>query len=116
MTHEVSGIERAILNQATEVCAADSDVTIQSSDSVLFHVHLVNLTINFGSLEFLVQGDGVAQLPESSATLDLLFQFCYPEQHPDLENLKFDILGGLAEATEKYQLYSAINVCKIRMR
>ena len=62
-----------------------------------------------------IQGETV-QLPESSATLDLLFQFCYPERHPDLEGVEFDILADLAEATEKYKLYSAINVCKIRMR
>jgi hypothetical protein len=63
-----------------------------------------------------IQGDAVVQLPESAATLHLLFRFCYPERHPDLEGLEFNILASLADATEKYKLYSAMNVCKIRMR
>ena len=63
-----------------------------------------------------IHGDTVVQLPESSATLELLFRFCYPERHSDLGEVDFNILAELAEATEKYKLYAAINVCKIRMR
>jgi hypothetical protein len=72
--------------------------------------------ISCGSWDFGGQGDEVVQLPESSATLDLLFRFCYPQRHPDLEKLDFDILAALSEATEKYQMFSAINVCKYYMR
>ncbi|KAF8228750.1 hypothetical protein L208DRAFT_229663 [Tricholoma matsutake] len=99
-------------------CAIDSDVTVQSSDGVLFNLHRTNLQISFGSWELCMnfQGDEIVQLPESSTTLDLLFRFCYPERHPDLDGLEFGVVAGLAEATEKYKLYSAINVCKIRMR
>jgi hypothetical protein len=55
-------------------------------------------------------------LPESAEILELLFRFCYPERHPDLEQLEFNTLSSLAEAAEQYELYAAINVCKIRMR
>ena len=46
-------------------------------------------------------------------TLELLFQFCYPDYHPDVESLEFDILMLLAEAAEKYQVFPAMTICKI---
>jgi hypothetical protein len=94
----------------------DSDVTIQSSDGVLFRLHQVNLKISLGSREFVPTDNEVVRLPETSAVLDFLFQFCYPERQPDLENLEFDILAKLAVAVEKYKVFSAIDVCKIAMR
>ena len=95
----------------------DSDITIQSSDGVLFGLHQVNMKINLGFWESIQpKSDAVIQFPEKSATLDLLFQFCYPERHPDLNDLAFDILTELAEAAEKYEVFSAINICKIAMK
>ena len=58
----------------------------------------------------------VVQLPEKSVILDLLFQFCYPERHPELKGLAFDVLAELAEAAEKYKVFSAISICKIFMK
>ena len=49
-------------------------------------------------------------------TLELLFQFCYPNHRPDVEELEFDDLALLAEAAEKYQVIPAMNICKIIMR
>ena len=70
-----------------------------------------------GSWEF-TQGksDALVQLPEKYVILDLLFQFCYPERHPELNDLDFDILAELAEAAEKYKVFSAISICKIAMK
>jgi hypothetical protein len=98
------------------VCAADSDITIQSSDGVLFRLHQVNLKISLGSCEFVTTENEVVRLPESSAVFNLLFQFCYPERHPDLDNLEFDILAELAEAAEKYKVFSAIDICRVAIR
>jgi hypothetical protein len=75
------------------------------------------MKINMGSWEFTeTKSDVVIQLPEKSVILDLLFQFCYPERHPELYDLKFDVLAELAEAAEKYKVFSAISICKIVMR
>ena len=76
------------------------------------------MKINAGSCqwEFTQGKNAVIQLPEKSATLDLLFQFCYPERHPDLNDVAFDILAELAEAAEKYKVFSAISICKIAMK
>ena len=49
-------------------------------------------------------------------TLELLFQFCYPDRRPDVDKLEFDALSLLAEAAEKYQVIPAMNICKIIMR
>ena len=49
-------------------------------------------------------------------TLELLFQFCYPDYRPNVEALEFEALALLAEAAEKYQVFSAMNLCKIYMR
>jgi hypothetical protein len=79
------------------------------------------MKINMGSWESIQpksDGDAVVRLPEKSATLGLLFQFCYPERHPDLKDLAFDILVTveLAEPAEKCKVFSAISICKIAMK
>ena len=62
------------------------------------------------------KSDVVIQLPEKSVILDLLFQFCYPERQPELNDLAFDILAELAEAAEKYKVFSATSICRIGMK
>ena len=77
------------------------------------------MKINMGSWdsEFTqAKSDVVIQLPEKSTILDLLFQFCYPERHPELNDLAFDILAELAEAAEKYKVFSAVGICRIAMK
>ncbi|KAJ7825330.1 hypothetical protein B0H13DRAFT_2241226 [Mycena leptocephala] len=81
---------------------ADADVTFKSSDSVVFHVHRKNLE--------------VVPLSEAAVTLELLFQFMYPQRHPALDTTPFEILEPLAEAAEKYQVFPAMNICHIRLR
>lgn len=98
--------------------AGDPDLTIRSSDGIFFQVHKLNLALSssgFAPSEF-ASLDETVQLTETSTTLNLLFKFCYPERHPDVTTLRFDILESLAEAAEKYEVYSAVSVCKLRMR
>ncbi|KAF5380011.1 hypothetical protein D9615_006299 [Tricholomella constricta] len=101
-----------------KVDATDADVTFRSSDGVLFNIHLLNLKANtegFVPPENATFGD-IADLTETSATLEMLFQFIYPARHPELEAVNFVLLEDLAEAAEKYQVYAAMNICKIRMK
>ena len=58
----------------------------------------------------------VVQLTETSAVLDLLLQYMYRQPQPDLKKADFETLAGVAEAAEKYQVYSATTVCNIFMR
>ncbi|KAJ6567994.1 hypothetical protein DFH09DRAFT_1155594 [Mycena vulgaris] len=96
----------------------DADVTFKSSDGVLFHIHRKNLEVcteGFPPNDISTQGE-IVDLIETSATLELLFQFMYPQRHPALDTTPFEILEPLAEAAEKYQVFPAMNICHIRMR
>jgi hypothetical protein len=67
-------------------------------------------------MEFNLALDEEVELTETSDVLEILFQFIYPRKHPSLVNIKFSTLAGVAEAAEKYQVFSAMNICEIRMR
>lgn len=100
------------------VADTEPDITIQSSDGVPFQVHKLNLALSsagFAPSQFETL-DEIVELTETSTTLNLLLKFCYPDRHPDLTTLKFDVLGPLGDAAQKYSVYPAMNVCKICMR
>ncbi|KAJ7909669.1 hypothetical protein B0H13DRAFT_2330124 [Mycena leptocephala] len=97
---------------------ADADVAFKSSDGILFHIHCKNIEVcteGFPPGEIATEGE-VVELPETAVTLDLLFQLIYPQRHPALDTTPFEILEPLAEATEKYQVFPAMNICHIRLR
>ncbi|KAJ7123784.1 hypothetical protein C8R43DRAFT_1135837 [Mycena crocata] len=78
-------------------CTLEADVLLRSSDGVLYAAHSKNLEL---------YSDGFP--PASFAGADEIRQ-------PDSSN--FELLAGLAEAAEKYMVYSesAMEVCKIQM-
>lgn len=91
---------------------------MRSSDGVLFKVHRKNLemfTEGFPGSDIPVH-DEIVPLTETATTLELLFQYIYRQRQPDLSRLKPQELAQLAEAAEKYEVYSAMEVCKMRMQ
>jgi hypothetical protein len=54
------------------------------------------------------------RLSEPASVLEVLFAFMYPQLHPELKDTPFNDLAAIAEAVEKYQVFPAITVCKIR--
>ncbi|KZP33561.1 hypothetical protein FIBSPDRAFT_310403 [Athelia psychrophila] len=100
-------------------CGADSDITFRSCDEILFKVHRKNLETaseGFSPPEGTAAAESeVVSLTEDGKTLELLFQYMYPQRHPDLTKIDFMQLAELAEAAEKYQVYAAMDVCNIRM-
>ena len=54
--------------------------------------------------------------PRARGNLCLLFQFMYPQRQPNLKQLEFRTLSALAEAAEKYQVFSALDICSVYMR
>ncbi|KIK55362.1 hypothetical protein GYMLUDRAFT_76580 [Collybiopsis luxurians FD-317 M1] len=98
--------------------SADADIVVQSSDNVQFHLHKNNLQCTTGGLPPVdISNDKeTVYFPESSATLELLFQFVYPRQFPSLTSLDFDSLLLLAEAAEKYKVFAACTACFYRLR
>ena len=101
------------------VCSTDSDITLQSSDGVLYKVHRKNLGIHsegFAAADAISastddnNNSEIVHLSESSVVLDLLLQYMYHQHQPDLEDVDFQVL---AEAAEKYEVYSATAVCNL---
>ena len=57
----------------------------------------------------------IIPLTEDAGTLDLLFQFMYPQKQPDLREIGTETLIELAEAAEKYQVFAAMETCSRQM-
>lgn len=55
-------------------------------------------------------------LPENDEVVTLMLKFMHKQRQPDLWKLEFRVLKGLAEAAEKYFIYSAIDICHFFMR
>lgn len=100
------------------VCAADSDVTFESCDKVLFKIHCKNLETHsegFTLPDWTSLSNEIVPLSESAEVLDLLFQYIYPQRPPDLKAVDFKTLAAVAEAVEKYQVFAAMEICNILM-
>jgi len=104
-----------------QFCAPDADITISSSDGVLFKVHRRNLETHsevFAAAADVTRpenGDEPVELSETADVLEILFQFIYPQPQPDLRTMDFKTFSALAEAAEKYMLYSALTLCRLTM-
>lgn len=100
------------------VSAHDSDVTFRSCDGILFQIHRKNLEVvseGFSPPDGTTTQGDIVRLTEEADTLELLFQYMYPKRHPDLKGIAFKKLSLLAEAAEKYQVYTAMVICNFRM-
>ncbi|KAH9837786.1 uncharacterized protein C8Q71DRAFT_754484 [Rhodofomes roseus] len=99
--------------------APDADLTVRSSDGQLFRVHRRNLyehTEGFPGEDITVNTDEeIVSLTESASTLELLFQFMYRQEQPDVRQLQSTELFDLAEAVEKYRVFPALQVCNMAM-
>lgn len=59
--------------------------------------------------------DKIVTLSEKASVLGPLLHFMHNTRQPDLSKLSFPTLGSLAEAAEKYMVFSAMQVCKTYM-
>ncbi|KAG6838120.1 hypothetical protein H0H87_003939, partial [Tephrocybe sp. NHM501043] len=78
-------------------------------DGVQFSIHRKNLETHaagFPPSEFKTL-DEIVYLTEDAGTLELLFQFIYPQRLPDVNAMSFEVVLPLAEAAEKYEVFSA---------
>ena len=96
------------------VNSTDADITFQSSDAIHYRIHRKNLECSaaaFPAADIVSSKDDIVPMLEHSEVLDLLFQFMYPERQPNLRKVSFRVLADLAEAAEKFEVYSAIATC-----
>ncbi|KAF7358860.1 hypothetical protein MSAN_01226100 [Mycena sanguinolenta] len=102
--------------------SSDADVTVRSSDGVLFKLHRMNLKLHsdiFANADNTTRpenGDEVVYLDEASDVLDLLFQFMYRQPQPNLQVVEASLFFRLAEAAEKYLVYSAMPVVMMQAK
>lgn len=59
--------------------------------------------------------DEVVVLEEKADVLRLMLQFMHNTRQPNLGEVSFSILAPLAEAVEKYMIYSAMQICHTHM-
>lgn len=117
----MSATDHAAFAESDE-CALEADIYLRSSDGILFEAHSKNLELYSGGFppaNFAdVGGDEreVVQMTETSSVLALLLQYVHNQRQPDSSRFQFETLAGLAEAAEKYLVFSAMEVCKIKMR
>ncbi|KAF9062729.1 hypothetical protein BDP27DRAFT_1427634 [Rhodocollybia butyracea] len=97
----------------------DADIIVRSADNFTHRLHRKNLELAADAFPLDKEDLGHSELPESSATLDILFEFIYPQQYVTLDDLDFGPLlppAEAAEAAEKYQIRSAAYGCQVQFR
>jgi hypothetical protein len=93
----------------------NADITIQSSDNVLFRFHRKQLETHSGAFATSVKDDPFI-CTEPSTVVDLLLQLMSLQDPPDLQPLKFKTLALLAEAVEKYEVFHSQTICRMLMQ
>ncbi|TFK58641.1 hypothetical protein BDN72DRAFT_865774 [Pluteus cervinus] len=85
-----------------------------------FGAHAVNLQFYSGAFPSAstinVRGIPKIELVESSEVVMLMLQYMHNKPQPDSEEIEFKVMKELAEAVEKYEIYSAMEVCKLHMK
>ncbi|KAF9495927.1 hypothetical protein BDN71DRAFT_806873 [Pleurotus eryngii] len=108
---------------AEEGCRLLVDVNIKCSDGTSYGAHARNLEFHCDSFplrsfdsdpdpndlveEIIVEEDG--------QTMALLCKFIHRQRQPDLETLDWPQFAKLAAAVEKYGVFAAMEVCKMKM-
>ncbi|TFK70750.1 hypothetical protein BDN72DRAFT_958592 [Pluteus cervinus] len=100
-------------------CGLAVDVVIKTSDAKYFGAHLQNLEnyahgfppVSFGKRK----RTNFLEVEEDSEVVSLMLHFVHNLPQPDLRKIEMDILVRLAEAVEKYLMYSVMNTCRIVM-
>ena len=99
-------------------CPFQADLVLVSSDGHRFGAHSQNLGEFTGGFPVNIapaNGEEVRMPDLDSQALPLFLQYVHHHRQPDLSNVPFRTLRQLAEAVEKYDVYSATEVCKVHM-
>jgi hypothetical protein len=98
-------------------CPLSADIVLVSSNGDRFGTHCKNLGEFTGGfpLDIAPDGEDVSMPDLSSEVLSLFLKYIHHHRQPDLSRLSFECLSQLAEAVEKYDVYSATEICKMHM-
>ncbi|KAJ7574770.1 hypothetical protein C8J56DRAFT_898957 [Mycena floridula] len=81
-------------------------------DSIPFHRSLL---AHFGTNITVEKGVDFVDLTAKGEIIDLLVKFMHPHRFPSCANVDFDTILALAHVAEKYQVYSAMQMCNFRL-
>jgi hypothetical protein len=101
------------------VCDPNADITLQSSDNILFKFYKKLLETHsgtFGGAEVFTATDEPVMFTEPSEIVDLLLQLMSLQEPPDLWSIDFNTLDLLTEAVEKYDAFASKSICRVLMR
>ncbi len=109
---------------ADESCRLPVDVIIECSDGASHGAHARNLEFHCDSFPLRsFDSDPDLNNPveeiivaEDGETMALLCKFIHRQKQPDLETLEWPQFAKLAAAVEKYGVFAAMEVCKMKMR
>ncbi|RDB16226.1 hypothetical protein Hypma_003132 [Hypsizygus marmoreus] len=106
-------------------CGMEVDVILESSDGSRFGAHRKNLETyseGFPPASAVIQKseetsseDAIVKMTENGKVIQLLLHFMHLRTQPDLRSISFDVLDALANAVEKYLVYSAMQICNFQM-
>lgn len=105
-------------------CSLPVDFLFEAENGTHFGAHRRNLELYSGAFQPLVDvapvdfesGFQVMRVTERRGVVSLMLRYMHNHWQPMIDKLGFDVLKDLAEAVEKYEIYSAIEVCRFRMR
>ncbi len=94
-----------------------ADLSIRSSDNVIFKVHQRNIDTHTTVFPpFPCSTDDNVELSERSEVLEVLFKYTYPTPPlPDLGRVAFPLLEEISIAADKYQFTSLSVLCDVHM-
>ena len=101
------------------VCDPNADITLQSSDNILFKFYGKQLEAcsgAFGGAGAFTATDELVMITEPSEIVDLLLQLMSRQEPPDLRSIDFNTLDLLAEAVEKYDVFASKSICRLLMQ
>ena len=99
-------------------CPFPIDTVVRTSDDVEFGAHAANLlkySDAFPGMDVRA-GHATIRLEETAEVVDILLRFMHGGRQPALSALAVETLAALAAAVERYQVYSAVELCKAHMR
>ncbi|TFK70765.1 hypothetical protein BDN72DRAFT_896213 [Pluteus cervinus] len=98
-------------------CGLPIDVVIKTSDAQYFGTHLQNLESHADGFPPASLGKrkrvNHMDIEEDSEVTSLMLHLMHKQPQPDLRQTPISILVRLAEAAEKYLIYSAMNICRV---
>jgi len=106
-------------SQVIANCPLSADIVLVSSDGHRFGTHCKNLGEFTGGFPLDIapaNGEDVPMPDLNAEALSLFLRYVHHHRQPDLSRVSFSCLSQLAEAVEKYDVYSATEVCKVQMR